>query len=112
MIKVMWFLKRADGLSLDEFATCWKEHLHMIAARQQPQLVRYTVNIRRSDDDTWAGKPAADCEWDGVAEQWFASEEAFNEVYGRPSAAETRNDTLAHVSRFERIMVEEIPVLE
>ena len=111
MLKVLWFLKRAEGLSLAEFSAGWEEHLHMIAERQQPQLVRYTVNIRATDDDTWAGKPADDCGWDGVAEQWFSSLEAFEEVYGRPTAAETREDTLAHVSRFERIIVREITVL-
>jgi hypothetical protein len=111
MIKVMWFLKRAEDLSLQEFTSWWEEHLHMIAERQKPQLVKYTVNIRTTDDDNWAGKPAVDCEWDGVAEQWFSSEEAFEAVYGRPTASESREDTLAHVSRFERIVVREIEVL-
>lgn len=112
MLKVMWFLKRADGTTLAEFDAWWREHLHMIADRQRPQLVRYTVNIRMSDSDSLAGHPGADCEWDGVAEQWFVDEAAFNEVYGRPSASETRDDTLAHVSRLERLIVHEIPVLE
>jgi hypothetical protein len=111
MIKVMWFLQRRQGLSLSEFAAWWEEHLHMIAERQQPQLVRYTVNIRVSDDDNLAGRPDAACDWDGVAEQWFESEEGFNEVYGRPSASDTREDTLNHVSRFERIIVREIEVI-
>jgi hypothetical protein len=111
MLKVLWFLKRAEGLSLAEFTAWWEEHLHMIADRQQPHLVKYTVNIRTSDDDNWAGKPEVDCEWDGVAEQWFSSEEAFETVYGRPTASESREDTLAHVSRFERIVVREIEVL-
>lgn len=111
MIKVMWFLKRRQGLTLAEFAAWWEEHLHMIAERQRPQLVRYTVNIRRSDDDHLAGHPGTTCEWDGVAEQWFDSEDAFNEVYGRPSASDTRQDTLNHVSRFERIVVREIEVI-
>jgi hypothetical protein len=70
------------------------------------------VNIRTSDTDTLAGHPGTDCGWDGVAEQWFADEAAFEQVYGRPSAAETRADTLAHVSRFERLFVHEIAVIE
>ena len=111
MLKVMWFLKRAEGITLEEFDTWWREHLHMIADRQRPQLLRYTVSIRMSDADNRAGHPGAECEWDGVAEQWFADEAAFDEVYGRPAAAETRADTLAHVSRFERLFVHEIPVI-
>jgi hypothetical protein len=111
VVKVMWFLKRAEGLSLEEFTAWWEEHLHLIAERQAPYLKHYVVNIRTSDDDTWAGKPQADCEWDGVAEQWFETEDDFNHVYGRPAAAETRTDTLNHVSRFERIIVREIMVV-
>jgi len=111
VIKVLWFLKRREGLTLAEFGAWWEEHLHMIADRQRPQLVRYTVNIRASDEDHLAGKPEGDCEWDGVAEQWFIDEAAFNEVYGRPAASETRNDTLDHVSRLERIVVREIEVI-
>ena len=71
MLKVMWFLKRAEGITLEQFDAWWREHLHMIADRQRPQLLRYTVNIRTSD-----------------------------------------TDTLAHVSRFERLFVHEIPVIE
>ncbi len=111
MVKVMWFLKRADGLSLEEFTAWWEEHLHLIAARQTPHLKHYVVNIRTSDDDGWAGKPATDSDWDGVAEQWFETEEDFNHVYGRPAASETRSDTLNHVSRLERIIVREITVI-
>ena len=41
----------------------------------------------------------------------FETEDDFNHVYGRPAAAETRSDTLNHVSRFERIIVREITVV-
>lgn len=112
MLKVMWFLKRAEGITLEEFDAWWREHLQMIADRQRPQLLRYTVNIRTSDTDELAGHTGAECEWDGVAEQWFADEAAFVEVYGRPAASHTRSDTLAHVSRFERLFVHEINVIE
>lgn len=111
MIKVMWLLKRAEGVPLEEFARWWEEHLQLVADRQQPQLVRYVVNIRTDDEDRLAGRPDEPADWDGVAEQWFASEQAFDEVYGRPAAAETRDDTLAHVARLQRIVVREIPVL-
>ena len=57
MLKVMWFLKRAEGITLEQFDAWWREHLHMIADRQRPQLLRYTVNIRTSDTDTLAGHP-------------------------------------------------------
>ena len=106
MIKVMWFLKRAEGLSLEAFRDWWlNHHAHDVARHQAPHLLRYVVNVRR-DDSGLGAKPADDHEWDGVAEQWFADEAAYNAVYdGGPSP--TRGDTLAHTSRFARLVVTE-----
>jgi hypothetical protein len=110
VIKVMWFLKRAEHLSLDEFRQWWLEqHCHDVARAQAPHLLRYVVNVRTNTDDL-AGKPAAEPEWDGVAEQWFSDAAAFDAVYGSPST--TRGDTLANTSRFQRLIVteHEVPV--
>lgn len=108
MIKVMWFLKRAEHLSLGEFRRWWlTQHCHDVARAQAPHVLRYVVNVR-VDDDNLTGKPAAEPEWDGVAEQWFADAAAFDAVYGRPSA--TREDTIAHTSRFQRLIVTELEV--
>lgn len=109
MVKIVWLLKRAEHLSQQEFEEWWLER-HVPVARVAPGLRRYVVSLPRHDE--LAGKPANDCEWDGVAEQWFADEAAFVEVYGRPAASHTRSDTLAHVSRFERLFVHEINVIE
>lgn len=111
MLKVIWFLRRAPHLTLAEFAEWWEEHLALVADRQQPQLLRYVVNIRTSDDDRLAGRPPDETDWDGVAEQWFADEASFDAVYGRAAASETRDDTTAHVSALARLVVREIPVL-
>ena len=49
MIKVMWFLKRAEHLSLAEFRRWWlEEHVPDIIADQQPLL---TLNA--GEDETW-----------------------------------------------------------
>lgn len=106
MIKVMWFLKRADGMSLGDFRDWWlNRHAHDVAHHQQPYLLRYTVNVRR-DDSGLTGAARDEFEWDGVAEQWFADEAAYNAVYGRAESP-TRADTLAHTSRFARLVVTE-----
>ena len=106
MIKVMWFLKRAEHLTLDEFRTWWVErHAHDIRADQAPHLDRYVVNVRENED-TLTGKPSEEPEWDGVAEQWFADDAAFDAVYSRQDRP-TRADTLAHTSRFQRLVVRE-----
>ena len=105
MIKVMWFLKRAQHLSLDEFRQWWlTRHCHDVARAQAPHLLRYVVNVRANEDDL-SGKPSSEPEWDGVAEQWFRDASAFNAVYGSPST--TRADTLANTSRFQRLIVTE-----
>jgi hypothetical protein len=106
MIKVLWFLKRADGLSLEEFRAWWLAHAQDVVASQSPHLARYTVNIRAADEDDLPGSPELGCEWDGVAEQWFATREDFVAAYDRPQSS-TRSDTLAHTSAFTRLVVDE-----
>lgn len=109
MIKVLWFLKRADGLPLADFRAWWLAHAQDVLQSQSPHLLRYTVNIRADSDDL-PGRPETACEWDGVAEQWFATREDFILAYDRPASA-TRSDTLAHTSAFTRLVVDETKVL-
>jgi EthD domain len=106
MIKVMWFLKRAEHLSLAEFRAWWLEHMHMVAELQAPHLKRYTVNIRL-DEDVLPASPANAFEWDGCAEQWFEDEAGFTAAYVRATPSPSRSDTLNHTSAFSRIVVSE-----
>lgn len=105
MVKIVWLLKRAEHLTQEEFEEWWLER-HVPIARAAPGLRRYVVNLPR--EDSLAGKPATECSWDGVAEQWFDDEEALNAAYGRPVASDVRADTMAHVSRLERLIVREL----
>ena len=107
MIKVMWFLKRAPHLSLEEFGHWWRNvHAPDIIADQSPHLKRYVIDLRVADDSRLAGKPATEPDWDGIAEQWFATEADYNAVYARTDRP-TRADTLAHTSAFQRLVVHE-----
>jgi hypothetical protein len=107
VIKIVWLLKRAPHLTLEEFRAWWLDsHVHMITELQKPYLKRYIVNVRAADDNL-PGKPAEEPEWDGCAEQWFASEADFRAVYGKSTPSPSRADTLQHVSRFQRLIVEE-----
>src|SRR5690348_9402972 len=82
MIKVMWFLKRAEHLSLEEFHRWWIEtHVPAIVAAQKPHLRKYVVDLRWAEDPL-PGKPKDEMDWDGVAEQWFETEDDFKAVYG------------------------------
>lgn len=106
MIKVMWFVKRAEHLSAEEFARWWTEvHAPDIRDEQVPHLVGYVVNVRVADD--LVAKPESEPEWDGIAEEWFATEAEFNAVYGR-SDREAHEDADANTSRVERLVVREI----
>jgi len=107
MVKIVWMLKRAEHLSQEEFERWWTEQ-HVPVARTAPGLRRYIVNLPRLDD--LAGRPADESAWDGVAEQWFDDDEALNAAYSRPVAADVRADTMAHVSRLERLIVRELDI--
>lgn len=107
MIKVMWFLKRAEHLTLEEFGTWWRErHAPDIIADQTPYLKRYVIDLRVADTAGFAGGTGTTPEWDGIAEQWFETIEDYNAVYGRADRP-TRSDTLAHTSAFQRLVVHE-----
>ena len=107
MLKVMWFLKRADHLTLDDFHRWWMEtHVPAVVEAQRPYLKKYVVNLR-SPEDLLPGKPSNETDWDGVAEQWFETEDDFKAVHGRASVGATRADTLKHVSRLARMIVRE-----
>jgi hypothetical protein len=108
VIKVMWFLKRADHLTLNEFRRWWLDHHAAdILADQQPFLKAYRIDIRIDDDSPFLGRPGgAHEEWDGIAEQYFETVEDYNAVYGRTDR-KTRQDTAANTSAFARIVVEE-----
>jgi hypothetical protein len=106
MIKVLWFLKRAEGLSLSSFRSWWLEHAQDVLMSQSPHLHHYVVNIRSDIGNDLPGTPDIACEWDGVAEQWFKTREDFEAAYDRP-ASPTRSDTLAHTSKFTRLIVDE-----
>jgi hypothetical protein len=106
MVKVLWFLKRAEHLSSQEFADWWlNRHAHDVVRHQGEHLRRYVVNLLAASDAPAAGA-AEEPEWDGVAEQWFDDEAAYLRAYSvHPSP--TRGDTLAHTSRFARMVVTE-----
>ena len=112
MIKVMWFLKRADHLTLEEFRDWWlNHHAQDIMADQSPHLKGYKIDIRVEDDRAYAGSPSSQSfDWDGVAEQYFETLEDYNAVYGRTDR-KTRADTQANTKAFQRFVVTEYQLL-
>jgi uncharacterized protein (TIGR02118 family) len=107
MIKIVWLLRRAPDLSLEEFSKWWLEkHAPMIVNKQGRFLKRYIVNIRIAQDNLPAAT-GAECEWDGLAEEWFENEDEARAALTLPTAAEGREDVLRHVSGFQRLIVTE-----
>lgn len=111
MVKVMWFLRKADHLSMEEFRRWWlKEHAPMISAKQGHLISRYVVNVSVMDD--LPGGTGVDTGWDGVAEEWFENIEDAQRAFSLPSAPETRADVMAHVSSMSRLVVSEECILD
>jgi uncharacterized protein (TIGR02118 family) len=111
MLKVVWLLKKADGITIDQFRSWWLEsHAPFVKAKQGAYLKRYIVNVRALD--ALPGKPASESGWDGFAEEWFLTEADARAAFSLPSGAEARADVMKHVSRLERLIVSEHTIIQ
>lgn len=90
MLKVVSLLKRAEGLSKEEFAK-WVVDDHLEFARRLPGLRRYTVNVAVAED----------APYDAVNELYFDDEEAraaaFASEHGKAAAADAGAHTSSRV---------------
>ena len=75
MIKLICLLKRRPGMAPEEFHRYWRDqHGPLVAStKSASHVLRYEQNHRPLAD-----YGPGDEGFDGVAEQWFASAEAFN----------------------------------
>ena len=62
------FLKRADGITRQQFARHWRDIHAPLAMRHNPSFDHYVTNIVLDEAS----------EWDGILEEWFASEDVFD----------------------------------
>lgn len=108
MIKVMWFLKRADGLSIDEFHDWWvNKHAPDICRDQSPHLLKYIIDTAVQDVSTLPGNAGGkDLEWDGVGIQYFECENAYRAVYSRQNRPTTA-ETMSKIKSIRRLIVKE-----
>ena len=82
MIRLVFLLRRAPHLSLEEFHRYWREeHAPLVASHQHHLGILKYVQVHRVDDPAWANLAGARGEmespYDGTAELWWESEEAF-----------------------------------
>ncbi|WP_334143501.1 EthD domain-containing protein [Rhabdothermincola sp.] len=86
MVKLVAFLKRKPGLTLEEFYDHW-ENRHGPLIANTPELARHIVRYeqhRRTALAGWMGTEG----FDGVTIQWMASPAAFEAFVAEPAYAE------------------------
>lgn len=97
MFKAIILLKRRDDTSPEEFAQWWLG-AHAPLARGLPGLRGATFNLVAGD-----GSGA----YDGISELWFDDQAAFEGAYATEHGRAVAADSMAHVSRRERLFVAE-----
>jgi uncharacterized protein (TIGR02118 family) len=94
--KAIILLARAENMSRDAFRDWWLDD-HAPLARQLPELRKAVFNLVRTED----------APFDGITELWFESRRAFEEAYASEIGKQVVADSMAHVSRRERLFVSE-----
>lgn len=97
MFKAMIFLKRRDDMSHQAFVDWWtKEHA---------PLVLQLAGVRGAHFNVIQGDGSG--AFDGVSELWFDDQAAFEAAYAAPAGKAVAADSMAHVSKRERVFVDE-----
>ena len=104
VLKLTFCLRRLPRLSLEEFQDYWLNKHGPLVRRLQPALgmVRY-VQVHRLDSDLADGMRrvrGAPEPYDGVAELWWESEEAFRAARRTPEAREAGRLLLEDEAKF------------
>jgi uncharacterized protein (TIGR02118 family) len=104
VLKLTFCLRRKVGLSLPEFQDYWLNRHGPLVRRLQPALgmVRY-VQVHRRDDELGLGMAkarGAPAPYDGVAELWWESEEAFRASGRTPEGREAGRLLLEDEAKF------------
>ena len=104
VLKLTFCLRRKPGLSLPEFQDYWLNKHGPLVRRLQPALgmVRY-VQVHRRDDELGLGMAkvrGAPEPYDGIAELWWESEDAFRASGRTPEGREAGQLLLEDEARF------------
>ena len=95
MFKAIILLGRRDGSTPEEFRAWWLGP-HAELAAGLPGLRRLRFNVVEDG-----------AAYDGVSELWFDSRAAFEAAYASEDGQRVAADSLAHVARRERLLVDE-----
>jgi uncharacterized protein (TIGR02118 family) len=102
LVKIMILLKRQDHLSFREFEEWWLGQ-HREMAAKMPKLKRACFNLAQGEGELL---------YDGVSELWFDSISDFEAAYQSEIGKKVAADSLANVSKRDRLIVEENVIVE
>lgn len=88
MLKVVSLMRRAEGMTKEEFTT-WITEEHVAFAREIPGLKRFVVNVTAADADT---------PYDSVNELYFEDDDARTAAFASPQGQASGADAAAHTS--------------
>jgi uncharacterized protein (TIGR02118 family) len=104
MIKLVFCLRRVEGMSRDEFQTYWRErHAPLVAERAALLGIRRYVQLHSVPDEISrlvAGERNPPEPFDGVAELWFDSLDAIGANGALEAARAAAAELLADERRF------------
>ena len=100
MFKAIILLKRHENTSTQKFRNWWIGE-HAALARQLPRLKRLCFNLVESENAFY----------DGISELWFETEADFESAYQSEIGKAVAADSMAHVSRRDRLIVHENEIL-
>jgi uncharacterized protein (TIGR02118 family) len=96
MLKVISLLKRADGMSKEDYDR-WVVNEHVEFARRLPGLRRYSVSVAQGDDAAY----------DSVNELYFDDEAARAAAFGSEPGKAAAADAGAHTSQRTHLLTSE-----
>ena len=105
MIKLVFAIRRRDGMTRDEFQRYWREqHAPLVARHAEALRIRRYVQVHTRDTDLDAAISAsrgADTQpFDGVAELWWDSLDDLVAAYSTEAGQDAGAELLADERRF------------
>jgi len=100
MVKLISLMRRAEGISPEDFRT-WALEEHVQLARELPGLRAYSVNVPENGDSAY------DC----VNEMWFDDEPARAAAFASEAGKKAAADAIAHASERVHLVTTEHKLL-
>ena len=106
MIKRMGFVKRKEGMSLEDFHAHWLT-VHAPLAAKAPGLRQYIVSTTLTGEG-----PAYTPAYDGLAEFWYDDLDALEAAEASPEWAATRADSPNFIGEVAALFTTEVPIID